>query len=108
MKVHKLPKKFIKKWLTALRSGKYEQGKGYLKNTDEKYCCLGVACLVGGLTPDEIGGKCIISAMSLFDEIPKKLRSGNALSGWLVEMNDIQGKSFLEIADWVETNVEVY
>ena len=29
-------------WLTALRSGEYEQGTGYL-NRDGKFCCLGVA-----------------------------------------------------------------
>ena len=34
-----------KKWVAALRSGKYKQGKGQLyDNLDEKYCCLGVAC----------------------------------------------------------------
>lgn len=31
------------KWLEALRSGKYEQGKYYL-NRDGVYCCLGVLC----------------------------------------------------------------
>ena len=30
-------------WLTALRSGEYEQGQGYLNN-DGKFCCLGVLC----------------------------------------------------------------
>ena len=30
------------KWVKALRSGKYKQGKGYLHHAD-KYCCLGVA-----------------------------------------------------------------
>lgn len=35
-------KKYIKeRWLTALRSGKYPQGKGWL-NQDGKFCCLGV------------------------------------------------------------------
>lgn len=29
-------------WLTALRSGEYEQGAGYL-NRNSKFCCLGVA-----------------------------------------------------------------
>jgi hypothetical protein len=33
----------IKKWVDALRSGKYKQGKGFL-NMDGEYCCLGVAC----------------------------------------------------------------
>lgn len=31
------------RWLEALRSGRYEQGAGYL-NRDGQYCCLGVAC----------------------------------------------------------------
>ena len=32
-----------KKWVEALRSGKYKQGKGRLK-LGEQYCCLGVLC----------------------------------------------------------------
>ena len=32
-----------RKWIAALRSGKYEQGQGWLMN-GEKYCCLGVLC----------------------------------------------------------------
>jgi hypothetical protein len=32
-----------KKWVEALRSGKYEQGNGYLRQGG-LYCCLGVAC----------------------------------------------------------------
>jgi len=30
-------------WVTALRSGKYKQGMGYL-NKNNKFCCLGVLC----------------------------------------------------------------
>jgi hypothetical protein len=36
-----------KKWVAALRSGKYKQCKSVLKNTykgEDSYCCLGVAC----------------------------------------------------------------
>ena len=33
--------KVKKLWLKALRSGKYEQGYGYLRN-EGLYCCLGV------------------------------------------------------------------
>lgn len=35
------------KWVAALRSGEYQQGRGYLNRTDDegtKYCCLGVLC----------------------------------------------------------------
>ena len=31
------------RWITALESGTYAKGKGYLRQT-YKYCCLGVAC----------------------------------------------------------------
>ena len=31
------------KWVAALRSGEYKQGKRYLKSGDT-YCCLGVLC----------------------------------------------------------------
>ncbi len=30
-------------WLEALRSGRYKQGRGSLRENDE-YCCLGVLC----------------------------------------------------------------
>lgn len=31
------------KWVAALRSGKYKQGRGRLRSGDE-FCCLGVLC----------------------------------------------------------------
>ena len=38
-----MKKQVMKKWVTALRSGKYKQGKEYLCDNG-KYCCLGVLC----------------------------------------------------------------
>jgi len=35
---------FIKEWVKALRSGEYKQGQSYLRNRDNKFCCLGVLC----------------------------------------------------------------
>ena len=32
-----------KKWIAALRSGEFKQGKDRLR-TDDRFCCLGVAC----------------------------------------------------------------
>lgn len=41
-------KKTLKlKWIAALRSGAYKQGKGRLRRGDS-YCCLGVLCEVAG------------------------------------------------------------
>lgn len=38
----------LNQWIAALRSGKYKQGRGYLRKGDY-YCCLGVFCDVIGL-----------------------------------------------------------
>lgn len=35
----------IRKWVKALRGGKYKQTKSALQN-DEGYCCLGIACVI--------------------------------------------------------------
>ena len=43
-----MKKRVLTKWLKALRSGKYKQGRGTLcqtdKNGNESFCCLGVLC----------------------------------------------------------------
>ena len=38
----------LNKWLEALRSGKYQQGRGTLRDADNKFCCLGVLLDVAG------------------------------------------------------------
>lgn len=43
----------LRKWVLALVSGEYKQGKGVLRRGD-KYCCLGVACEI---FKDEVGLK---------------------------------------------------
>ncbi len=48
-----MDKEIAEKWVKALRSGKYEQGKNTLCSIDEKgnkkYCCLGVLNEVLGI-----------------------------------------------------------
>mgnify|MGYP007046850129 CR=1 FL=1 len=43
-----MKKDIAKKWVKALRSGKFKQGQGTLKQYDSegniKHCCLGVLC----------------------------------------------------------------
>lgn len=39
-----MDKELMKKWIEALRSGKYQQGMRRLKTHDNKFCCLGVLC----------------------------------------------------------------
>lgn len=50
----KLEPEFKAKWLEALRSGKFKQAKGTLREEPPQggigYCCLGVACEISGAT----------------------------------------------------------
>jgi hypothetical protein len=32
------------KWLVDLKSGEYKKGTGFLRSSDDKFCCLGVLC----------------------------------------------------------------
>lgn len=38
-----LDEEFVRKWIEALRSGEYKQGRNQLR-TGDSFCCLGVAC----------------------------------------------------------------
>lgn len=100
------------KWVDALRSGEYEQGKEYLED-DNKYCCLGIACSIA----EENGiavNKNIDGSLSGFT-----LRFQTQAQEWLGIIDDIgryqctslarlndDGSSFLEIADVIEKHAE--
>lgn len=96
MTTKKLPKAFKKKWVDALKSGKYTQGKGYLK-LDNEYCCLGVAAEISGLKT--ISGACLLSTgqgVHGLSKIPAIIRGKpfkgdkryNPVVEGLVDMND--------------------
>lgn len=128
MSKFKLPKAFRKKWLEALRSGKYEQTTGQLAdyelaeneedyNYDKPlgYCCLGVACDIVGHKEklkefmfDGYPSDCYDENYNnVFKKLPKIIRESNDrpddFTFIVAKMND-QGKSFKEVADWIEQN----
>jgi hypothetical protein len=39
-----MDKHVAERWVQALRSGQYQQGKQALRPTPDSYCCLGVLC----------------------------------------------------------------
>lgn len=101
------------KWVEALRSGKYKQGRDALctaKNAENFYCCLGVLCDVvdpnGWNNAIDTGILAHKNQLSVPDyEIYQKanLRATNGTA--LVIMNDDYGESFIEIADYIEKNL---
>lgn len=48
-------KEWAMKWVEALRSGKYTQGKCMLETLDGRNCCLGVLCRITGMEPVVVG-----------------------------------------------------
>lgn len=110
MNYPKLHPVFKKKWLAALRSGKYKQGRGYLLEIDDQgnktYCCLGVACKVVRIGDQYLDSELITQDMV---RAPKMLMSGKHVDV-LTQMNDggtagIIRKNFKQIANWIEKNL---
>lgn len=100
------------KWVEALRSGKYKQGKFALHRIDQKdFCCLGVLCEVLEV-PKRAQDKTGTIRMEyqfgdfwLSHSVPEDLLKSQ-VTDKLVDMNDSGSKSFTEIADWIEKNIQ--
>lgn len=114
-KKYSLPRDFAEKWVAALRSGEYKRGILKLYNAREDcYCCLGIAGLVCGMNNEELNDHpLLVHALTTNPENKNKIPeilNGYATQGTLIRklttMNDDQSKSFPQIADWIEQNVE--
>jgi hypothetical protein len=110
----------MKKVLVALRSGEYPQSSETLQS-DLGYCCLGVMCEV---YEKETGDKLTrhknsyLAGTDLEGHVFSKVQNWVGLRSFsgkfigeaggvnnsLIDMNDTLNKSFLEIADFIETN----
>lgn len=135
----KAPKKMnqrVKKaWLAALRSRKYKQAQGMLREVDYDkegkvvgYCCLGVLCDVFAKTPTGRKEKAKWKDGSFLGEetyLPDKVREWAGLPGEdeerayeaakgygketvqeaLITLNDSLGARFGRIANWIEKNL---
>jgi hypothetical protein len=106
----------MKKVLVALRSGEYKQTQESLQD-GQGHCCLGVMC--------DVFAKETGSTLRTFDDTGHiygvSLNEHNDVQEWaglqhctgesqfkfsLVQLNDIEGKTFSEIADFIETEPE--
>lgn len=94
------------KWIEALRSGKYKQGRWALRTKADDFCCLGVLCDVSGVGEWEENGLCY-SYDGAWKFLPPSLRNQltREAKETLMEMNDYSGMSFPDIADWIGTNI---
>lgn len=112
-------------WLAALRSGQYKQGRNYLE-LDGKFCCLGVLCHVLHQDPElgiEMDRFVIPDAATTYstparpgcrshvpDSIADELgllttmpsAAPRVVESALRDLNDVDGASFAEIAQYIE------
>ena len=107
-----MDKALMKKWIKALRSGKYKQGQRRLRTFDGKFCCLGVLCDISGMgkwTPSMFDGNNFISDSNNercayippYDVLAKAgIDYPDATD--LATKNDIEGYTFEEIAEVLE------
>lgn len=101
------------KWVAALRSGKYQQCTAQLKDSGS-YCCLGVlAEELGALVPHPVTGTmgCAPlhggppSTSNLSPELACAVGLRQTETCLLIAMNDDDGKTFPEIADYIEEHL---
>lgn len=119
-------------WVAALRSGEIAQTRQSLQDHDG-YCCLGVLCLVANrmdpqqfpITHGSEGPKAglILGGMLShhrklreilydperhvdYDADAKEIDCAGHLEEKAASLND-EGRSFAEIADWIEANVPI-
>ena len=92
-------------WLKALRSGEFKQAFGKLHN-GQGYCCLGVLCKVMGSEFTQLhDGRWQSDRAEMNVPCQARVQEAGLQSGQvdlLMGMNDRLGKTFGEIADWLE------
>lgn len=83
------------KWVAALRSGQFEQFRdGYCDRASapSRFCCIGLAGYLLSLGFANYSG--VSYAYNMAKEVQDKL----------IYFNDKEEKSFVEIANWIETH----
>lgn len=113
------PRQAMNHWIKALKSGQYEQTGDQLGAGDDKsFCCLGVLCDLAGRDGGPQWGDKLPNELlrSSDDQTSGYLEESDGLPprymtkffglhakevGKLARMND-NGKSFKQIADWLE------
>lgn len=96
----------VVKWIKALRSGKYKQGRNRLATLNEDkaktgYCCLGLACEVNKLHYNGDDGLLSLAHKRALGLITC---SGDYGHRTLVDDNDTARRTFKKIADMILVN----
>jgi hypothetical protein len=112
-------------WAAALRSGKYKQGKSYLRTGENEFCCLGVLCDIseqGNWSNEQFYHRYVFGDQKAENVLPSVVIKWAGIQGGsgvryidfendeehsLWTLNDILEYSFEEIADVIEEHWEI-
>ena len=101
----KLPKVFKAKWLRALRSGKFEKGCGCLyRSIDKSFCCLGIACVVGGFKNLDKMEKYGYIKPFMKGKIPDCIIGDTEIAMELTDLND-NNVTFKRVINYIEKHL---
>lgn len=102
----------VRAWIKALRGGEYQQGTTYLRNLENRYCCLGVLCDIVNPTGWRQAETCYMMGVEgslLPDNIRRKVYLVDSDGSdptvpftALTYLNDIQRLDFNKIANRLE------
>ena len=117
--INRMPAEIKAKWLAALRSGQYKQGKLFLYDGEEDaYCCLGVLehCITGEVETWELYGKLISSGLPSMEWLHQQFIFFNSNDPHFFYNNDVitsastlndeLGLDFYQIANIIDEQVE--
>lgn len=109
-----MTKKLMKVWVEALRSGKYKQGKGFLRDNRDNYCCLGVFLEATGVPcklthaqyPREVYEYTGETRAVVSDSLKRTNGYIPSLKTSLAELNDVKEYDFNALANIIEEYYE--
>lgn len=95
-------------WIAALKSGDYNQGQSQLIKYKRAFCCLGVGMMCLGMHDRIETGAIIYRQIEHIGVPPDEFYdylgiSRDRFQDALVDLNDSQGYSFSEIADYLKS-----
>jgi hypothetical protein len=95
------------KWITALRSGEFRQGREVLKR-DGTYCCLGVLAEIAApelLADPKAGGRLYYPQLAELGVDRQAHEDLMELNDGAHGREDATRRSFWDIAAWIEKNL---
>lgn len=94
-------------WIDALRSDAYDQTFGCIARGSNRRCCLGVAheCLIGPINAGEDDRMYDDDACNMYNDVRKALGIDLAQEAEFIHLNDVDKKSFSDIAAVIESQI---